>query len=81
MDIDKGDFFFGTDFCAIGSCGKRRSEGLGNERWTILVALDGLLALSGDGFTGALGDGFEDFRWPEPCFGGAIYSLEGLKCR
>ena len=30
VDIDNGDFFFGTDFWAIGSCGKRNRDGLGS---------------------------------------------------
>lgn len=30
VDIDNGDFFFGTDFWAMGSCGKSNRDGLGS---------------------------------------------------
>ena len=30
VDIDNGDFFFGTDLWATGSCGKSNRDGLGS---------------------------------------------------
>lgn len=62
VDIDRGDFFLGTDFWAIGSCGNRSSDGLGSWRWIIFVGLEDLLTFSVEAGVDVLDTALDDFR-------------------
>ena len=62
MVIDKGDFFFGTDFGVVVSCGNRSSVDLGSRRCTMMDCFGALPVFSVDGGVDTLDSEAEAFR-------------------
>lgn len=70
MFVDRGDFFFGTDFEGVDSWGKRDSRALGTFNFMTRDSFDDLDPLSVEAGVETLDNGLETRLWVVPLLGG-----------
>lgn len=70
MFVDRGDFFFGTDFEGVDSWGKRNSRALGTFSVMTRDGFDDLDPFSAEADADTLDNGLETRLWAVPLLGG-----------
>lgn len=70
MFVDRGDFFFGTDFEGVDSWGKRESRALGTFSFMTRDGFDHLDPFSVEAGVDTLDNGLETRLWVVPLLGG-----------